>query len=139
MQAGGALRLGAGHRLGSLPGARQAYTSELQPGQEGHHLVTEGGRYTAHCTLQGGAWTPRVLHTFEDVVWHVSWSVSGNILAVSGGDNKVKHSASTLCRKHSVSSVLHTCLSQVSLWKETLDEQWQCISDVSKGASTAQG
>ena len=31
----------------------------------------------------------RVLHTFEDVVWHVSWSVSGNILAVSGGDNKV--------------------------------------------------
>merc|ERR1712243_145868 len=47
-----------------------------------------------------------------DVVWHVSWSVPGNILAVSGGDNKV------------------------SLWKETLDEQWQCISDVSKGAST---
>ena len=33
--------------------------------------------------------TRRVLHTFEDVVWHVSWSVSGNILAVSGGDNKV--------------------------------------------------
>ena len=31
----------------------------------------------------------RVLHTFDDVVWHVSWSVSGNILAVSGGDNKV--------------------------------------------------
>ena len=32
----------------------------------------------------------RVLHTFDDVVWHVSWSVSGNILAVSGGDNKVR-------------------------------------------------
>ena len=32
---------------------------------------------------------PKILHTFEDVVWHVSWSVSGNILAVSGGDNKV--------------------------------------------------
>ena len=31
-----------------------------------------------------------MLHTFEDVVWHVSWSVTGNILAVSGGDNKVK-------------------------------------------------
>jgi hypothetical protein len=28
---------------------------------------------------------------------------------------------------------------QVSLWKETLDEQWQCISDVSKGTTTAQG
>ena len=36
-------------------------------------------------------------------------SVSGNMLAVSGGDNKV------------------------SLWKETLEGQWVCISDVSKG------
>ncbi len=35
------------------------------------------------------SWTQRVLHTFDDVVWHVSWSVTGNILAVSGGDNKV--------------------------------------------------
>ena len=38
---------------------------------------------------EGGSWVPKILHTFEDVVWHVSWSVSGNILAVSGGDNKV--------------------------------------------------
>ena len=34
-------------------------------------------------------WIQKELHSFEDVVWHVSWSVSGNILAVSGGDNKV--------------------------------------------------
>ncbi len=34
-------------------------------------------------------WTSKVLHKFNDVVWHVSWSVTGNILAVSGGDNKV--------------------------------------------------
>ncbi|GIY00504.1 protein SEC13 homolog [Caerostris extrusa] len=33
-------------------------------------------------------WTAKVLHTFDDVVWHVSWSVTGNVLAVSGGDNK---------------------------------------------------
>ena len=39
---------------------------------------------------EGGSWVPKILHTFEDVVWHVSWSVSGNILAVSGGDNKVR-------------------------------------------------
>ena len=32
----------------------------------------------------------RTMHTFDDVVWHVSWSVMGDILAVSGGDNKVK-------------------------------------------------
>ena len=31
----------------------------------------------------------QVLKKFNDVVWHVSWSVTGNILAVSGGDNKV--------------------------------------------------
>ena len=33
--------------------------------------------------------TFQVLKKFGDVVWHVSWSVTGNILAVSGGDNKV--------------------------------------------------
>ncbi|XP_014675709.1 PREDICTED: protein SEC13 homolog [Priapulus caudatus] len=59
----------------------------------------------------GATWTSTVLHTFDDVVWHVSWSVTGNILAVSGGDNKV------------------------SLWKETLEGQWVCISDVKKGKS----
>jgi protein transport protein SEC13 len=26
---------------------------------------------------------------FDTVLWRVSWSLSGNILAVSGGDNKV--------------------------------------------------
>ncbi|XP_074644859.1 protein SEC13 homolog [Tubulanus polymorphus] len=54
-------------------------------------------------------WSSKILHKFNDVVWHVSWSVTGNILAVSGGDNKV------------------------SLWKETLEGQWVCISDVNKG------
>ena len=36
-----------------------------------------------------GHWTFNVLNTFYDVVWHVSWSIMGNILAVNGGDNKV--------------------------------------------------
>ncbi len=57
-------------------------------------------------TNEGSSWTPKTLHTFEDVVWHVSWSVSGNMLAVSGGDNKV------------------------SLWKEDIQGSWNCISDV---------
>lgn len=35
------------------------------------------------------SWTPKLLHKFNDVVWHVSWSITANILAVSGGDNKV--------------------------------------------------
>mmetsp|Transcript_9245 Transcript_9245/g.13982 ORF Transcript_9245/g.13982 Transcript_9245/m.13982 type:complete len:444 (+) Transcript_9245:29-1360(+) len=37
-------------------------------------------------------------------VWRVSWSTTGNILAVSSGENSV------------------------SLWKETLDGKWKCIS-----------
>lgn len=37
------------------------------------------------------AWQKRQLQSekFPDVVWRVSWSLSGNVLAVSGGDNKV--------------------------------------------------
>ncbi|KAE8612117.1 hypothetical protein XENTR_v10012730 [Xenopus tropicalis] len=54
-------------------------------------------------------WNPKLLHKFNDVVWHVSWSITANILAVSGGDNKV------------------------TLWKESVDGQWACISDVNKG------
>lgn len=54
-------------------------------------------------------WTSTILYQFKDVVWHVSWSVTGNILAVSGGDNKV------------------------TLWKESLAGTWVCISDVAKG------
>lgn len=38
----------------------------------------------------GNTWTAKLLHKFNDVVWHVSWSITGNILAVSGGDNKVQ-------------------------------------------------
>lgn len=34
-------------------------------------------------------WIPRVLHTFDDVIWHVSFNVTGSVLAVSGGDNEV--------------------------------------------------
>ncbi|KAK2184986.1 hypothetical protein NP493_248g01029 [Ridgeia piscesae] len=58
---------------------------------------------------KSGSWEPQILHKFNDVVWHVSWSITGNILAVSGGDNKV------------------------SMWKETLDGRWVCISDVNRG------
>lgn len=64
---------------------------------------------------QSSTWTPKTLHTFEDVVWHLSWSVSGNMLAVSGGDNKV------------------------SLWKEGLDGTWSCVSDGSGKGNSVQG
>lgn len=50
----------------------------------------------------GNTWTAKLLHKFNDVVWHVSWSITGNILAVSGGDNKVMHRNQT----HSKASIL---------------------------------
>ncbi|CAG8980303.1 hypothetical protein HYALB_00013671 [Hymenoscyphus albidus] len=43
---------------------------------------------------------------FEQVVWRVSWSLSGNVLAVSAGDNKV------------------------SLWKENLKGDWECVKNI---------
>lgn len=64
--------------------------------------------------VKGRQWMQKVLPTFDDVVWHVSWSVTGNILAVSGGDNKV------------------------TLWKESLEGQWICISNVDKGQGQQQ-
>jgi protein transport protein SEC13 len=48
------------------------------------------------------AWQCEVLD-FEVVVWKVSWSMAGNVLAVSGGDNRV------------------------SLWKEKLKGGWECV------------
>ncbi|KAJ9599641.1 hypothetical protein L9F63_026510 [Diploptera punctata] len=54
-------------------------------------------------------------HILIDGVWNVSWSLTGNILAVSGGDNKV------------------------SLWRENNEGQWTCISEVSKGQGQMAG
>ncbi|KAJ2345737.1 GTPase-activating protein S13, partial [Coemansia sp. RSA 2618] len=42
---------------------------------------------------------------FPDVVWRVSWSLSGNVLAVSCGDNRI------------------------TLWKENVKGEWECISE----------
>jgi len=50
-------------------------------------------------------------HEFNAPVWKVSWSVTGNILAVSSGDNKV------------------------TLWKET-DKQWVKLTEMNESPST---
>ncbi|KAI9800386.1 MAG: GTPase-activating protein S13 [Sarcosagium campestre] len=50
-------------------------------------------------------WKSEVLQ-FDAVLWRVSWSLSGNVLAVSGGDN------------------------QVSLWKENLKGSWECVKRI---------
>ena len=51
-------------------------------------------------------WHKSLLKTFDAPVWRVSWSTTGNILAVSSGDHKV------------------------SLWKQSVDESWIQISAV---------
>jgi protein transport protein SEC13 len=56
---------------------------------------------------QDGQWKMSfALPQFSSVVWRVSWSVSGNILAVSGADNTV------------------------TLWKEDMGGKWQMIQTV---------
>eukprot|EP00606_Chrysophyceae_sp_TOSAG23-5_P000385 GSChrysophyteH2.ASY1.ANO1.1308.1 assembled CDS len=58
---------------------------------------TSNGEYEWQCTL---------LKQFDAPVWRVSWSVTGNVLAVSTGDNLV------------------------SLWKQSTDESWVQLSSV---------
>jgi protein transport protein SEC13 len=50
--------------------------------------------------------SPAPAGKFPDVVWRVSWSLAGNLLAVSCGDGKV------------------------TLWKENLKGVWECVSDM---------
>jgi protein transport protein SEC13 len=40
--------------------------------------------------VPGGKWNVVKLPPFEAVVWRVSWSLSGNVLAVSCGDGLLK-------------------------------------------------
>ncbi|KAF3910210.1 Coronin-2B [Orbilia brochopaga] len=55
----------------------------------------------------GGPFQKKVLE-MDAVVWRVSWSLSGNVLAVSGGDNKV------------------------TLWKENLQGAWEKVTTVTE-------
>eukprot|EP00565_Helicotheca_tamesis_P002553 CAMPEP_0185726956 /NCGR_PEP_ID=MMETSP1171-20130828/2780_1 /TAXON_ID=374046 /ORGANISM="Helicotheca tamensis, Strain CCMP826" /LENGTH=372 /DNA_ID=CAMNT_0028395407 /DNA_START=18 /DNA_END=1136 /DNA_ORIENTATION=- len=59
-----------------------------------------------------GPWKPTLLHTFEEPVWRLSWSVTGNILAVSSGD------------------------STVTLWKAGLDGTWSQVDTVDDVGAT---
>ncbi|KAF6780222.1 hypothetical protein AHF37_00252 [Paragonimus kellicotti] len=81
-------------------------TSSTNPNAVHHGATLEPSEYAQR--PGGTSWLPIVLHTYSDVVWHVSWSITGNILAVSGGDNKV------------------------TLWKETLEGNWIALSEIAR-------
>lgn len=55
---------------------------------------------------EGDRWEGRVLHDFKNPVWRVSWSLTGNILAVADGSNNV------------------------TLWKEAVDGEWQQVTTI---------
>lgn len=69
--------------------------------------------------MDGGAWHPRLLFSAEDTVWHVNWSHCGSMLACAHGDNQVER---LLPFEFLMINV------QVTLWKESLNGEWKCIS-----------
>lgn len=67
--------------------------------QDGTVVVWSAGK-------EGEQWTGKVLNDFKTPVWRVSWSLTGNLLAVAAGDNNV------------------------SLWKEGVDGEWQQVTTI---------
>ncbi|KAL0488396.1 protein transport protein SEC13 [Acrasis kona] len=63
-------------------------------------------------TNSTGNWNATKVNKFNTVVWRVSWSLMGNLLAVSTADN------------------------QVTLWKEGLDGNWTNVSTLTDQNST---
>ncbi|XP_060187449.1 protein transport protein SEC13 homolog B-like [Lycium barbarum] len=55
---------------------------------------------------EGDQWEGKVLNDFKSPVWTVSWSLTGNLLAVAAGDNNV------------------------TMWKEAVDGEWQQVNSV---------
>jgi len=75
------------------------YSSIASCGQDGTVLIWTKPE-------NSGNWNQQKLPTeFEEIMWRVSWSNTGNILSVCSGD------------------------SRVTLWKEGLEHDWICISN----------
>uniref|UniRef100_A0A0D9V7L1 Uncharacterized protein n=1 Tax=Leersia perrieri TaxID=77586 RepID=A0A0D9V7L1_9ORYZ len=55
---------------------------------------------------EGEQWEGKVLYDFQTPVWRLSWSLTGNVLAVADGNNNV------------------------TLWKEAADGEWQQVTTV---------
>ncbi|KAF3787192.1 transport protein SEC13-like protein B [Nymphaea thermarum] len=59
---------------------------------------------------EGDQWEGKVMNDFKAPVWRLSWSLTGNILAVADGKN------------------------EVTLWKEVVDGEWQQVTTVDPAA-----
>uniref|UniRef100_A0A7S2UZ04 Anaphase-promoting complex subunit 4-like WD40 domain-containing protein n=1 Tax=Fibrocapsa japonica TaxID=94617 RepID=A0A7S2UZ04_9STRA len=76
---------------------------------------TSGGGAASSPASGQAVWQPHLVHNFGAPVWRVSWSVTGNVLAVSSGDH------------------------MVTLWKQSLDGTWFQVSSVKEEAQAAGG
>ncbi|QLQ79163.1 hypothetical protein HG537_0B05110 [Torulaspora globosa] len=107
---------------------QEAHTFELEESLEGHSDWVRDVAWSPSILLRsyiasvsqdrtciiwsqehtGGPWKKTMLqqNKFTDVLWRASWSLSGNILALSGGDNKI------------------------TLWKEDLQGNWEPAGEV---------
>jgi protein transport protein SEC13 len=85
--------LGEGCSLGSKPWPSKVYHCQR---------VTDGTVVIWTEAKEGEQWEGRILHDFK----RLSWSLTGNILAVSDGNNSV------------------------TLWKEAVDGEWQQVTTV---------
>jgi len=63
----------------------------------------------------GGEWQKKSLPSSGGAAWRVSWSITGNVLAVTSGDNRV------------------------SLWKQALDQgrEWKLLSQMDEEGALA--
>jgi hypothetical protein len=92
-------------------GAVQVIHCLCVTGQDGAHLDVLGFEYVIFTTciigvlMEAGDWKSTELRV-DAAAWRVSWSLSGNVLAVSTGDNRV------------------------SLWKEKLSGGWECVKTI---------
>jgi len=76
----------------------------------------DGRVFIWRCTdLERKRWTSRLLRKYDEVLWHVSWSLCATVLAVSGSDNKVY------------------------LFQERLPNQWIQISSAASEGAGAHG
>jgi len=74
----------------------------------------DGTVYVWTQTEANRAWTPQLVNNFKAPVWRVSWSVTGNVLAVSSGDHLV------------------------TLWKQSLHGEWDQISSINESGALSQ-
>ena len=88
---------------------RQHREESVEDANEG---VDHENEARENSTMGEEKWIPTLVNTFDDPVWRISWSITGNILAVSSGD------------------------SNITLWKEALDGTWSNVSKVEDVAAT---